>query len=578
MAIQRLSEEMARKIAAGEVIDRPASVVKELIENAIDAKSETISLDIGGGGVGSIVVRDNGEGMDASDLRLSVERYATSKIRNESDLDSIHTLGFRGEALASIAAVSRLRIVTRTSCADEATELTVAGGEGSAIAPASRPPGTTIEVKDLFFNLPARARFLGAPRTEFLHVNRTVQRFSLVAPAISWALKHDARPVFAAPKTETLLDRLAQVYGTTVARALIPIEGRRDGVLVTGFVSRPDLKRGNRRDQLFVVNGRAIADRGLAYILASAYRGILRTGTYPIAVLQIDLPPETLDVNVHPRKEEVRFSNVRLVQDTLSSALQRALSSRHVVPSALPATGRTDDLSLRSGEASQVRSPAAPAMPLDLRGRIDLARFEREAEKVRVGGDRRVVGQLQATYLLVETPDGLDIVDQHIAHERILYEQLRKETNKTGAARQLFLLPVRIELPFEMARTLAGHLEALLRMGVVIEEFGGGTFLVREYPQMIADEQTRRGFQQLVESLIEILSSGEDLESTLYDRLLTAMACSAAIKAGERLPLPEAQSLIDRLMNLENPYTCPHGRPIIFALPREELDRRFQRR
>ena len=577
MAIKRLSEAMTRKIAAGEVIDRPASVVKELIENAIDAKSETISLDIGGGGAGSIVVRDNGEGMDASDLRLSVERYATSKIQSEPDLDSIRTLGFRGEALASIAAVSRLRIVTRTHGASEATELTVAGGEGSTIGPASRRPGTTIEVNDLFFNLPARARFLGAPRTEFLHVNRTVQRFALVAPAISWALKHDARPVFAAPKTETLLDRLAQVYGTTVARALIPIEGRRDGLSVSGFVSRPDLKRGNRRDQLFVVNGRAIADRGLAYILASAYRGILRPGTYPIAVLQIDLPPETLDVNVHPRKEEVRFSNVRLVQDTLSAALQRALSSRHVVPSAVPASDTTDP-GLRGGGASQVRSPAATAMPLDLRGGIDLTRFEREAEKVRVRGDRRVVGQLHSTYLLVETPDGLDIVDQHIAHERILYEQLREETAATGVARQLFLLPVRIELPFEMARILAGQLEALALLGVVIEEFGGGTFLVREYPQMIAEEQTRRGFQQLVESLVEVLSSGEDPESALYDRLLTAMACSAAIKAGERLPLPEAQSLVDRLMTLENPYTCPHGRPIIFALPREGLDRKFQRR
>ena len=580
MAIERLGEALTRKIAAGEVIDRPASVVKELIENAVDAKSESISLALRGGGTASIVVRDNGEGMSAADLPLSVERHATSKIHSEEDLDSIRTLGFRGEALASIAAVSRFRIVTRDGASAEASELIVVGGEIETVRPAARAQGTTIEVNDLFFNLPARARFLGTARTEFMHANRTVQHFSLLTPEIGWRLSHDEREVFVAPRAETLLDRLGQVYGTQVARGLIPLDGQRGEIAVSGYVSRPDLKRGNRRDQLFVVNGRLVSDRGLSYVLASAYKGILRPGSYPIAVLKIDLPPERLDVNVHPRKEEIRFSAARQVQDALAAALQRALSSSHVVGSALPSVDSSEGLPPgRSAQgAAGVRSPSATPLSFDLQTEVGAATREREAEKVRVDGDRRVIGQLHGTYLIVETPDGLELVDQHIAHERILYERLREESEGAGVVRQLFLLPARVELPFESASILSANLETLEKLGIVFEEFGGGTFLLREYPRMIADEQSRRGFQDLAESLVEGLGAGRDIQADLYDRLLSEMACGAAVKAGDRLPLVEAQLLVEQLMTLDNPYACPHGRPIIFAISRDDLDRKFQRK
>ncbi len=576
MAIVRLTEELTRKIAAGEVIERPASVVKELIENAMDARSESIAVEIAAGGTLSIVVRDDGVGMNEADLRLSVERYATSKIHTEADLDSIRTLGFRGEALASVAAVSRLRILSRAGDALDAWALSMSAGSLVSIAPEARGPGTTVEVKDLFFNLPARARFLGTPRTEFLHVNRVIQRMALLAYDVGWKLTHDGRCVFDVPKAATLLDRIGQVYGVDVARALIPLEGHRGEVKIAGFTSRPDLRRGNRRDQLFIVNGRLVADRGLSFVLASAYRGLLRPGGYPIAIVRIDVPPEQLDVNIHPRKEEVRFAASRHVQDALAAALHQALSSPRMVAPIVPTAGGAVPVGPAAGE---VREGVGKSLSFDLQTAISASTRDREAEKVRVAGDRRVIGQLQFTYLLVDAPEGLEIVDQHIAHERVLYERLRAQAQEHGIARQLFLLPVRVEVSFEVAALLSAHKERLERVGIVLDEFGGGTFLFREYPRMLADEQTQRGFQELVEGLAEALEGeGEgDLEGVLFDRLMSQMACGAAVKAGERLTLTEAQRLVERLMELENPYVCPHGRPIIFRVAREDLDRRFRR-
>jgi len=568
MTIIRLTADLTRKIAAGEVIQRPASVVKELVENAIDAKSERIEVEIAEGGRRLILVRDDGEGMDEADLHLSVERYATSKIKSEADLTSIGTLGFRGEALASIAAVSRMRIVSRPKTGDQALTIVVTAGEIEGISPDARGPGTTVVVEDLFFNLPVRARFLGTPRTEFLHVNRTIQRLALLFPGIGWSLTHDGREVFIAPRAGSLLDRIAQIYGAQTARALIPLDGHHGAIKIDGFISRPDLRRGSRRDQLFSVNGRAVADRGLSYVLASAYRGILRPGSYPLAVIRISLPLTEVDVNVHPRKEEVRFAEPRRVQDALSAALQQALATRHVVSSIVREEAPPPSSPHKTGYTLREAEP----LPFDLGGSAG----EQTPEKVSLP-DRRVIGQLQATYLLVETADGLEIIDQHIAHERILYEQLRSEFETSGIVRQLFLLPVRVEVPFETAAVLSANLDALKKVGIVLEEFGGGTFLYREYPRMLAEEQSQRGFQELTETLAAVLSEGGDVEKTLFDRVIAEMSCAAAIKAGQPLSLTEAQSLVERLMTLENPYTCPHGRPIIFTLSRAELDRRFGR-
>jgi len=584
MVIRRLTQDCAQKIAAGEVIERPVSVVKELIENAIDAKSERIEVRVSDGGKSRVSVRDNGGGMDEQDLLLSVERHATSKIARAEDLAAVTTLGFRGEALASIAAVSHLRIVTRASDADAALCLTAQGGAVDAVEPAARAPGTTVDVRELFYNMPARASFLASVRTEYLRISRLIQTYALMHPTLSWTLQHDEKGVFDAPGVEGLLDRIAQVYGHDIARAMLPIEATRNEHRIIGFISHPELKRGNRRDQLFAVNGRAIADRGLSYVLASAYRGILRPGRFPIAVIQITVPPRDVDVNVHPRKEEVRFSDSRMLFDMLSAALQQALTSRRVVGT-IPAIEDEETARQRSryhpGQDVNSSQPTAIAetLSLDLQRQVRLANDEREAEKVRVRGDLRVIGQVHSMYLVVETPDGIDIVDQHIAHERVLYERLQNEFSTSTIVRQLFLLPVRVELPFEAASVLSAHLEDLRQLGIVIEEFGGGTFLYREYPRMLADAQARQGFQELTESLIETLTeNAADAKADLADHLLAELACAAAIKAGDRIPLAEAQSLVEQWMTLDDPYHCPHGRPIVFSIPRDELDRRFQRK
>ncbi len=577
MPIQRLAEELSQKIAAGEVIDRPVSVVKELMENAIDAGSRQIEIDLRAGGLAEIVVRDDGCGMTVEDLRLCGERHATSKIRSVEDLGALRTLGFRGEALASVAAVAHVRLVSRAAGASEAYGLALSPSGAEEPLPDSRGPGTTVEVRDLFFNLPARAKFMGAPRTEALHINRLVQRFALMLPDVGFVLSHDGREAFAAPRVRTLLERIGQVYGADVARGMIPLDGRRGAIRVSGCISHRDVKRGNRRDQLFVVNRRSVNDRGLGYILAGAYSGILRPGSFPIAVLCVDLPPDQVDVNIHPRKEEVRFANSREVQDAVAAALHQALTSPSMM-GRIPLGGREEppDTESFGGGGMQMVRDAATARPLSL-GLPMSTTASREPEKVSLASERRVVGQLHDMYLLVETVTGLEIVDQHIAHERILYERLRREFGDSGIVRQLFLLPARIELPFEAAEIVGAGLARLERAGVVLEEFGGGTFLLREYPQALADEQTPRGFQSVVDALVDVLREEGDVEEALFDGILAQLACAAAIKAGDRIPLVEAQALVDQLMQQENPYSCPHGRPIVFAIDRAELDRRFGR-
>ena len=575
MPIHRLDRALTLKIAAGEVVDRPASIVKELAENAIDAGSERIEVAYDDGGRSRIVIRDDGCGMSADDLELCIERYATSKISAEEDLSNIRSLGFRGEALASIAAVSKLAITTREDGAAAAHELITEGGAIVRSGPAARAKGTTVETRDLFYNVPARAKFLGSARTETLHINRVLQRLAVLSPEIGWKVSHGSREVFHAPKVETQRDRLVQIYGNEVADALIPIALERESVRVSGFVSRPDLRRSNRRDQMFVVNGRFVSDRGLSFVLSSAYRGMLRPGSFPLALVQIELPPQLVDVNVHPRKEEVRFAQVRQVQDALAAALQKALSSQAVVAPLSRSADQQPTQVHAPNSQFQSRSEQRP-LELHLAREMSMSKAVHEAEKVRPQADRLVLGQIHGTYLLVESPEGLEIVDQHIAHEQILYSKLQEEW-EGGVVRQVFLLPVRVEIPFEQASVISSHLEELAEVGVVLEEFGGGTFLIREFPQALANAQARAGFQSIIETLAETLSNGKDLQETLYKRLLSNLACGAAIKAGDAIPLVEAQELIDGLLKLDNPYTCPHGRPIIVSYSKQELDRRFKR-
>jgi len=568
MKIKRLDEELARKIAAGEVIERPASVVKELVENALDAKSESISIELTDGGIGSIIVHDDGEGMAADDIALCVERHTTSKIALEEDLARISTLGFRGEALASIAAVCHLRVVSKTAADDMAHELRVSGGKIGQVTPAARAVGTTVEVQDLFYNLPARASFLTSSRSEFFHCNRIIHRLALCSPSVGFSATHGARTVFSAPAVSDLRDRIGQLYGAEIGRQMIPISAEKGGLTVRGYISSPEVKRGNRRDQIFSVNGRAVDDSGMSYVLQSAYHGILRPGVFPVAVIEIGVPYEEVDVNIHPRKLEVRLAGRHAVQDLLDRALKQALSSRYVVPTMSTNVGQSE---------GRIPTGSSPWPQLDLRQETLMRQGNNQAQKVIVKSDRRAIGQLQQTYILVESPDGLEIVDQHIAHERILYEKLLHEVQEGAVSQQRFLLPVRVELPFESAAALNAEKETLARVGIDIDDFGGGTFLVRGYPSLLVKTQVQYGFQELLERVVDALQQGVKLKETLFDHIITELACGAAIKAGDRLSLDEQQELIDRLLTMENPYTCPHGRPIIFAISRHDLDKRFKR-
>lgn len=568
MKIRQLDEALARKIAAGEVIERPASVVKELVENALDAKSESISIDLTEGGITSIVVRDDGEGMSADDIALCVRRHTTSKIAIEEDLSRIATLGFRGEALASIAAVCHLRIVSRATSDEAAHELRVSGGAIGDVIPAAHAVGTTVEVHDLFYNLPARSSFLTSSRSEFFHCNRIIHRLALCSPSVGFNLTHGGRTVFSAPAVSDLQDRIGQLYGAQIGRAMIPISAEKNGIAVRGYISSPEVRRGNRRDQILSINGRAVDDRGMSYILQSAYRGILRPGVYPLAVIEIEVPYAQVDVNIHPRKMEVRLAERHAVQNVIDRALKQALSSRYVVP--------TMSTNANQAERSFTTAPS-PQLPLDIRHETLGRQRENNLEKVRVRSDRRAIGQLQQTYILVESPQGLEIVDQHIAHERILYEKLSRQAQVGEVAQQRFLLPVRVELPFESAAALAAGKETLEKVGIDIDDFGGGTLLVRGYPSLLVKTQVQYGFQELLEKVVDALEQGTRLRDVLFDHLIAELACGAAIKAGERLSLDEQQELVDRLLTMDNPYTCPHGRPIIFSISRHDLDKRFKR-
>lgn len=572
MAIRVLPAQLAARIAAGEVVDRPGSVAKELVENALDARSESIEVRIENGGTHLVSVRDDGEGMNEEDLRLCTLRHATSKLGHVGDLDRIATLGFRGEALTSIAAVAQLRIVTCSREKDgPALQLDVGPGHEATVLPAARGPGTTVEVRDLFSTTPARAKFLGSPRTESFHVARAVHRLALASPRVGWTLHHGARQMLRAPRVATPAERIAQIYGHDVVQKLIPIDLQRGEVSVTGYAGPPELHRGHRRDIVFIVNGRPIHDRGLSFVVGNAYRGMLRRGSYPMTVLYLELPPDAVDVNVHPRKDEVRFREARRIQETVSAALQQALASQVAVPHiALPQDpGRS---TAHAGAA--VREPVG----LDLRGYGKASREQDAREALGATRLHRALGQLRNTYLLVEGPEGLEIVDQHVAHEQVLHAALAAQFAAGEMPRQRFLLPVRVELPFDSAEQLSAAAEELARLGVVLEDFGGGTFLLREYPAPLAEHQARRGFQVAIEELVDTLGRGIDAKAALHHRLLSSLACSAAIVAGTPMSVVEQQALVDRLMCLDDPYRCPHGRPIVVKLDEEELKRRFGRR
>ncbi len=552
--IHILPPSVAERIAAGEVVERPASVVKELLENSIDAGATAIAVEIRAGGLALIRVSDNGSGMSREDAALAVERFATSKIAAEQDLASVRTLGFRGEALPSIAGVSQLEILTRARDDVEGTRVRPTGGQAE-LQPAGAPVGTQVTVRSLFYNAPARRKFLKAPLRETELIQKTVALYALAYPQTAFRLVVDGRDSLVAPAASAL-ERIGAVWGREVAGEMLELDYGSFDLRVRGHISRPSLARASREWQAFFVNGRPIRSGLLAVMLERPYAGRLPPNRHPLAVIEIDIDPQQVDVNVHPRKSEVRFYQERAIYGALSQAVEAALRD---FPQAAPPA---------AGEWPFAGVPESPAAPLSIL---------REPPQDYQPGQWRAMAQLHNTYILAQTPEGMMIVDQHAAQEQIFYERLtaaHMEFDEDGGERGARQTDALVQVTAREAELLNEHLEEYLALGIDLEPFGENTFRVTALPGFV-----RLAPGELLAVLLQEQARGGALQGeALRDRLAAKTACVSALKAGDALAAAQQQALLDELARAYAPATCPHGRPVFIALRLEEMERRFLRR
>ncbi|OQW83718.1 MAG: DNA mismatch repair protein MutL [Proteobacteria bacterium ST_bin15] len=586
MPVRQLPETLQSRIAAGEVVERPASVVKELVENAIDAGARAIEIDVRDGGRTLIAVSDDGAGMNRDDLVLCVDRHATSKLPDD-DLVDIRTLGFRGEALPSIGSVARLSITTRTADAPHALALDVTGGRKGDPYPAARGQGTTIEVRDLFFATPARLKFLRSERAESAAITDVVERLALAAPSVRFTLRlgeRAARRIATADGDQALPARLAAILGADTLGDCLTVSAGKEGLLLTGFIGRPAANRATARDQFLFVNGRPVRDRLLLGVLRAAYGDALPRDRHAIAVLFLAIDPRDVDVNVHPAKAEVRFRDPAHVRALLVSALRQtlhaampamtaglaaSLDSYVTRPSGYPSfAGARTGSSAGFAEAAQAAfagfAPVAAPAPLE---DVPLPAFPLGAARA----------QLHLAYILAETSDGMVLVDQHAAHERLVYEAMKERLSRADAlARQILLVPEIVHMPERLAEALLQASDELARLGLVIEGFGDGAIIVRETPSLLGDTD----ITGLIRDLAEELSDWEEargLEARLW-AIASRMACHGSVRAGRRLRIEEMNALLRQMEETPNASTCNHGRPTYVKLGKGDIERLFARR
>lgn len=544
--IRILSPEVAGCIAAGEVVERPASVVKELIENALDAGATAVSVEVMDGGVDLVRVSDNGRGMARADAPLALERFSTSKVWSLADLERITTLGFRGEALAAIAAVARVTILTRTAGELEGTRVSALGAD-RLVEPAASPTGCSVAASGLFYNTPARRKFIKSPRRETELCQQTVVRYALAFPEVAFKLVVDGRERLVAPPASPL-ERVALAVGREAAGEMLPIAWQAGDLEVRGLVSSPAIGRSRRDRQFFFLNRRPIRSGLLAVMLERPYAGRLPPGRHPLAAIHVELDPALVDANVHPRKAEVRLAQERAVYQAVSQAVYTALT-----PFPLQETLGTPGWPFPE-------MPDAPPMAAE-RG----VTYE-------IGGRLEALGQVRNTYVVARTFDGLIVVDQHAAHEAVLAERLL-----AGGERAPLSPPVRLDLTPREAELLDAHLGLLADLGLEVEPFGGHSYLVRALPDPL--DVARQDVAALVTELLEELAAHRNLDpDALREKLAEKAACQMAVKAGDLLTPGQQQALLDDLLAAWSPSTCPHGRPALFALTVEEMERRFLRR
>jgi DNA mismatch repair protein MutL len=595
-----LDDVTANKIAAGEVVERPASVVKELVENSLDAGADDIKIHLSDGGKRLIRVTDNGAGMSRADASIALKRHATSKISCAEDLFRIYSLGFRGEALPSIASVSHMEITTRRDADEAGTQVVSSGGVAESVTDAGSPAGTTISVGELFFNVPARQKFLKTPQTELGHVLNLINRFALSHPEVSITLSHNDRQVFKSSGSGRLEDAVLTVFGRDAAEGIMPVRGTMGPYKVRGFVSKPSYSKPNRSGQYFFVNRRYVKNRILIHALDEAYRGILPQGRFPLFIGFIETDPELVDVNVHPTKIEVRFIKEWDVHTLLAGAIRDALSSSSVAPDgseflppapverehggiryaprhSAPEThsGVLDLEAFRSALAARmdlISEPGpAPSMPPPEQNLSPQEAMPQQSSDLLK--DAVVLAQARNMYIVAQSPAGILLVDQHVAHERVLFDRLAAGGDSRHVQR--LVIPVTLSLGRREALVLENKLEEMQSIGFEIEPFGKDTFAVRSVPAMVSSKNS----EQVLRDIIEEMAENTSAKRLVIQRegVLAAAACKMSVKAGEHMSMEEMSALLADLAETSNPYLCPHGRPIVVCLSNRELDKMFGR-
>ncbi|MEW6233630.1 MAG: DNA mismatch repair endonuclease MutL [Chloroflexota bacterium] len=579
MPIRVLDTSVAAKIAAGEVVERPASVVKELIENSIDAGATQVKVETRGGGVELIRVVDNGWGIPSEELALAFQRHSTSKIERVEDLTAVRTLGFRGEALPSIAAVSQVIMVSRPAGELAGSYIEIAGGEVLQEGTRGAPLGTTVTVRDLFYNVPARRKFLRSEDTEAAHIYHLLCQYALAYPGLRFTLVSSGRMAFQSTGSGQLLDVLGQVYGLEVAKSMLEVGGgaagtadRGTSVTIRGYVSQPAVHRATRGHLSFFVNHRWVQSRMLAFAVEEAYRTTLPSGRHPLCALNILVPPEELDVNVHPTKSEVRFRWDRQVFAEVQKAVRGCLVAGAPIPLVTAPA---------AWPAERGRPLPVPLKRVLVAGTVQVLGPEPVSSDIMAPGKvtsklppLRVLGQVAQTYIIAEAPEGMYLIDQHTAHERVLYERIRGEQARAGVSSQLLLEPVTLELNPHQAPALSAHLDELSRLGFSIEPFGDRVYLLRAVPVVLF----KGDFKLALGELLDQLSQGQGSPEDWLDKAAITMACHGAVKAGQALTAVEMRELVEQLEKTDSPRTCAHGRPTMLHLSAEQLEKEFGRR
>lgn len=588
--IQVLPSDVIGRIAAGEVVERPAAVVKELLENSLDAGSAAITVEIKDGGLGLIRVSDDGEGMSRRDASLAFERHATSKLRSDEQLGAVRTMGFRGEALPSIAAVSKVRLTTVARHDEVGTQLWLTGGTITRVEDAAAIPGTTIDVSELFFNTPARRKFLKSTTTEFSHISHVVQQAALAWPQVHMRLVHNGYEVFALPAVSSPRDRVLQVYRAAFGERALAVDVERDGLSLKGFIVDPVRARSGRTPQELFVNRRPIKNSTVQHAVIDGYSAFLAKGHAPLFVLFLDVEPHRVDVNVHPTKREVRFADTEQIHQLVRSAVRQTLGRAQVetsmagavhaemtgvIPSSRVFPEREHIPSAGVSADPMARSKASVTPPDSVESQTSFVGEGATAYASSASREILALGQLHRTYLIAQVGDELQVVDQHTAHERVLFERLWRAWQGNTVTSQPLLLPEPLELPVQQAVILQRHLPELERLGLLIEPFGPSSFLIRSLPIMLGHPD----LAALVQDLMEDLEQWDSISSleTKVKPILASLACHSAVRAGRAMALPEITQLVQDWVAEGLIMTCPHGRRVAFRLSGDELARLFDR-